>query len=291
MFLILANIVLPVFLIIAVGALYAKRFKPDISWINKLNMDVFIPALIFSVLSSSDFQLVNYWHLVIGTSVVVVGSGLMLWPLVKPLNVSAKTFLPPMMFNNTGNMGIPLLLLAFGEAVLPAAITVFITVTLLHFTLGLYILNSNTKFSSLLKIPILVASVVGLLVSHFKLQLPSALATPVEMLGQISIPLMLFALGVRLLDVNFKDMKLGVVGAVACPVSGMLLAYLIAPFLILPDQQWGVLLVVAALPPAVLNFMLAEQYQQEPQRVASIVLAGNFASLVFIPIALWLALF
>ncbi|HKM16039.1 MAG TPA: AEC family transporter [Marinospirillum sp.] len=291
MFLTLANIVLPVFLIIAVGALYAKRFKPDISWINKLNMDVFIPALIFSVLSSSDFQLVNYWHLVIGTSVVVVGSGLMLWPLVKPLKVSAKTFLPPMMFNNTGNMGIPLLLLAFGETALPAAITVFITVTLLHFTLGLYILNSNTKFSSLFKIPILVASVVGLLISHFNLQLPSALAMPVEMLGQISIPLMLFALGVRLLDVNFKDMKLGIVGAIACPVSGMLLAYLIAPFLTLPDQQWGILLVVAALPPAVLNFMLAEQYQQEPQRVASIVLAGNFASLVFIPLALWLALF
>lgn len=291
MFLTLANIVLPVFLIIAVGALYAKRFKPDISWINKLNMDVFIPALIFSVLSSSDFQLVNYWHLVIGTSVVVLGSGLILWPLVKPLKVSAKTFLPPMMFNNTGNMGIPLLLLAFGEAALPAAITVFITVTLLHFTLGLYILNSNTKFSSLFKIPILVASVVGLLASHFNVQLPSALATPVAMLGQISIPLMLFALGVRLLDVNFKDMKLGVVGAIACPVSGMLLAYLVAPFLTLPDQQWGILLVVAALPPAVLNFMLAEQYQQEPQRVASIVLAGNFASLVFIPLALWLALF
>lgn len=291
MFLTLANIVLPVFLIIAVGGVYAKRFKPDISWINKFNMDVFIPALIFSVLSSSDFQLVNYWHLVIGTSVVVLGSGLMLWPLVKLLKVSAKTFLPPMMFNNTGNMGIPLLLLAFGEAALPAAITVFITVTLLHFTLGLYILNSNTKFRSLFKIPILVASVVGLLASHFNVQLPSALATPVEMLGQISIPLMLFALGVRLLDVNFKDMKLGVVGAIACPVSGMLLAYLIAPFLTLPDQQWGILLVVAAFPPAVLNFMLAEQYQQEPQRVASIVLAGNFASLVFIPLALWLALF
>lgn len=291
MFLTLANIVLPVFLIIAVGVLYAKRFKPDISWINKLNMDVFIPALIFSVLSSSDFQLVNYWHLVIGTSVVVVGSGLMLWPLVKLLKVSAKTFLPPMMFNNTGNMGIPLLLLAFGEAALPAAITVFITVTLLHFTLGLYILNSNTKFSSLFKIPILLASIIGLLISHFNVQLPSALATPVEMLGQISIPLMLFALGVRLLDVNFKDMKLGVVGSIACPVSGMLLAYLVGPFLTLPDQQWGVLLVVAALPPAVLNFMLAEQYQQEPQRVASIVLAGNFASLIFIPLALWLALF
>lgn len=291
MFQTLANIVLPVFLIIAVGALYAKKFRPDIGWINKVNMDVFIPALIFSALSSSDFQLNSYLHLALASFVVVVGSGLILWPFVKPLKVSAKTFLPPMMFNNTGNMGIPLLVLAFGEAALPAAITIFVTVNLLHFTLGLYILDRRTKFSSLLKNPIVLASFIGLAFSHFNLHLPAFLAVPTEMLGQISIPLMLFALGVRLLDVDLSDLKLGMVGAVACPAVGVLIAYSIAPFLTLPDQQWGILLVFAALPPAVLNFMLAEQYQQEPQRVASIVLAGNFASLVFIPIALWLALF
>lgn len=291
MFLTLANIILPVFLIISVGAFYSYQFKPDIRWVNKLNMDVFIPALIFSVLSSSDFQLINYLHLAFGVVVVVLGSGLILWPLVKPLKVSAKTFLPPMMFNNTGNMGIPLLVLAFGEAALPAAVTIFITVTLLHFTLGLYILDRRTRLSSLFKIPIVLASLVGLVFSCFNFNLPSSLALPVEMLGQVSIPLMLFALGVRLLDVDLSDMRLGMVGAIACPISGILLAYLIAPLLTLPDQQWGILLVFAAMPPAVLNFMLAEQYQQEPKRVASIVLAGNFASLVFIPLALWLALF
>lgn len=162
---------------------------------------------------------------------------------------------------------------------------------MLHFTLGLYILDRRTRLSSLFKIPIVLASLVGLVFSYFNFHLPSSLALPVEMLGQVSIPLMLFALGVRLLDVDLSDMRLGMVGAIACPVSGILLAYLVAPLLTLPDQQWGILLVFAAMPPAVLNFMLAEQYQQEPQRVASIVLAGNFASLVFIPLALWLALF
>lgn len=291
MFLTLTNIVLPVFLIIAVGAVYAKKFKPDIGWINKVNLDVFIPALIFSGLSSSEFELVNYLGLAIGSLVVVIGSGLILWPLVKPLKVSAKTFLPPMMFNNTGNMGIPLLVLAFGEEALPAAITIFVTVNLLHFTLGVYILDNQTKLTSIFKNPIILASFIGLAFSFLDFNLPEFLATPTDMLGKISIPLMLFALGVRLLDVDLSDMKLGIVGAIACPASGVLLAYLIAPFLNLPDQQWGILLVFAALPPAVLNFMLAEKYQQEPQRVASIVLAGNFASLVFIPIALWLALF
>ncbi|WP_342715852.1 AEC family transporter [Marinospirillum alkaliphilum] len=282
---------LPVFLIVSTGAVYARWFKPDLAWINKLNMDVFIPALIFSVLSSSDFQLVNYLHLALGAAAVALGSGLLLWPLVKPLHVEARTFLPPMMFNNTGNMGIPLLVLAFGESALPAAVTVFITVTLLHFTLGLYILDRSTRFSSLLRVPIVLATLAGLVFSHFELIMPGSLALPIEMLGQISIPLMLFALGVRLLDVDLSDMKLGVIGAIACPVSGVLMAYLVAPFLTLPGDQWGILLVFAALPPAVLNFMLAEKYQQEPQRVASIVLAGNFASLAFIPAALWLALF
>lgn len=291
MLLTLANIVLPVFLIVAVGALYSHKFKPDIVWINKINIDVFIPALIFSALSSNDFKLVNYLDLVLGSFLVVVGSGLLLWPLTKFLKVSTKTFLPPMMFSNTGNMGIPLLVLAFGESALPAAVTIFVTVNLMHFTLGLYILDSRTKFSSLLKNPIVLASIIGLAFSYFNLQLPGFLAVPIEMLGQISIPLLLFALGVRLLDISLSDIKLGIVGAVACPLIGVLIAYLIAPWLTLPDQQWGVLLVFAALPPAVLNFMLAEQYQQEPERVASIVLIGNFASLIFVPLALWLALF
>lgn len=254
-------------------------------------MDVFIPALIFSALSSSDFEIVKYRDLALGTFIIVLGSGLILWPLTRLLKVSAKTFLPPMMFNNTGNMGIPLLVLAFGEVALPAAITIFVTVNLMHFTLGLYILDKHTKLSSLVKNPIVLASFIGLAFSYFNLHVPDVLAVPTDMLGKISIPLMLFALGVRLLDVDLSDMKLGVLGAIACPASGVLLAYLIAPFLTLPDQQWGVLLVFAALPPAVLNFMLAEKYQQEPQRVASIVLAGNFASLIFIPLALWLALF
>lgn len=284
------NIVLPVFLVVSTGAAYARWFKPDIAWINRINMDVFIPALIFSVLSGSDYNLAEYLHLAFGALAVSLGSGLLLWPFLKALKVSGKTFLPPMMFNNTGNMGIPLLVLAFGEAALPAAVTLFITVNLLHFTLGLYILDRSTRLSSLIKVPIVLATFAGLVFSYVGWQLPSALALPVEMLGQISIPLMLFALGVRFLDVDLSDIGLGVIGALACPLSGVIAAYLVAPLLSLQGDQWGMLLVFSALPPAVLNFMLAEKYRQEPQKVASIVLAGNLASLVIIPAALWLAL-
>lgn len=290
MFLTIINIVLPVFLVVAAGATYARWLKPDLGWINRINMDVFIPALIFSVLSSSDFDVGDYLPLALGALVISLGSGLLLWPFLKWVGASAKTFLPPMMFNNTGNMGIPLLVLAFGEAALPAAVTLFITVNLLHFTFGLYFLDRNTKLLALFKVPIVLATFAGLAFSYFDWQLVQALALPIEMLGQISIPLMLFALGVRFLDVDLSDLRLGVIGALACPLSGLFIAYWLAPLLNLQGEQAAMLLVFAALPPAVLNFMLAEKYQQEPQKVASIVLAGNFASLGIIPAVLWLAL-
>lgn len=287
----LLNILLPVFLIIALGAGYAYKCKPEISWINKVNMDVFVPALIFSVLAGSDFNIANYLNLLIACALVVLGSGLLAVPIARLLKVPLKTFVPPMMFNNTGNMGIPLIVLAFGEAALPAAVTIFVTVNLMHFTLGLYLVNNQVGFLGLFKEPMVVVTSLGLGFSLLNIVLPQALAVPLDMLGKISIPLMLFALGVRLIEVDLSSIKLGVIGAIVCPLSGMGLAYLVAPWMSLSAEHWGALLIFAALPPAVLNFMLAEKYQVEPKTVASIVLIGNFASLFFMPFALWLALF
>jgi predicted permease len=290
MLLTILNIVFPVFAVIGVGTVWGKLHRPDLALVNRLNMEIFVPALVFAVLAGKDFQIAAYQQLALGAVAVVVGSGLISWPLAKLLKVDPKTFVPPMMFNNTGNMGIPLLLLAFGQAALPAAVLVFVIEMLLHFTLGLYILDHRTRMIGLLKIPIVQAAFAGLLFSFTGWSLPQAVAVPIEMLGQISIPLMLFALGVRLLDVDLSDLKLGIVGAIVCPLAGMAVAFAASPWLTLSGDQWGILLVFAALPPAVLNFMVAEQYRQEPRRVASIVLIGNLGSLVFIPLALWWAL-
>jgi hypothetical protein len=109
-----------------------------------------------------------------------------------------------------------------------------------------------------------------------------------NMLGEVCIPLMLFALGVRMLDIDFSDWKLGMLGAIACPVSGLLLAWPMIALLDLPNLQIASLWVFAALPPAVLNYMVAEQYQQEPHKVASLVLLSNLGSLIVMPIVLGL---
>ena len=166
----------------------------------------------------------------------------------------------------------------------------FIIEMVLHFTVGFYILNHRTNPFNLLKMPMIQATILGLLCSSLHITLPDALANTVKLLGQVSVPLLLFSLGVRLLDVNLRDWKLGTFGAIAGPTAGIACVYLVIPLLHLDATQYAQLLIFAALPPAVLNVLVAEQYRQEPDRVASIVLLGNLASLLIMPAILWFAL-
>lgn len=279
---------LPVFLIAGCGALYGRYRTPDIQGLNKLNMELFVPLLVFSVLADQQAPLQDYASLALAATVVVLGSGLLLYPLARVLDLNLKTFLPPMMFNNSGNMGIPILVLAFGDAALPAAIVLFIVEMLLHFSVGLYMLDPHTSIIQRLRLPIVFASIAGLTVNLAGVPIPGWLLESMDMLGGICIPLMLFALGVRMLDVDFRDWKLGMLGAIACPASGLILAWPMIALLDLPGLQIASLWVFAALPPAVLNYMVAEQYQQEPHKVASLVLISNLGSLVVMPVVLGL---
>lgn len=278
--------VFPLVAIVTVGFFYARRYKPDMTAANQVNIDVFVPALIFAVLSAESFDLVQFQSLAIGAAIVVIGSGILLFPACKLLGVHPKTFIPPMMFSNSGNLGIPLMVLAFGEDALSAAVVLFLVENVLHFTVGIYILDHKTRLINLLKMPMIAATILGLIWSGFDLSIPKAVHTFIEMLGQIAIPLMLFALGVRMTSVDFKNWKVGSFSAILCPASGILLAIICQQFLQLSMEQFAYLVVFGSLPPAVLNYMIAERYNQEPEQVASIVLLGNMGSLIFVPLTL-----
>jgi len=278
--------VFPLTAIVLTGFFYAKRHKPEMAIPNKLNLDIFVPALIFAVMSAKSFEIGDYIDLALGATAVVLGSGLLLLPLAKLMGLNLKTFLPPMMFNNSGNLGIPLVVLAFGEQALPAAIILFMVENMLHFTVGVYILDHRSNMLAVLRNPMILASIAGIGWSLAGLTMPPAIYTFIDMLGQISIPLMLFALGVRMTYVDFSQWRLGVLGALLCPLSGIAVALAVQPWLQLDSTQFGYLVLFGALPPAVLNYMVAERYQQEPHHVASIVLLGNIASLAVIPLTL-----
>jgi predicted permease len=194
------------------------------------------------------------------------------------------------MFTNTGNMGLPLALLAFGEAALQAAVLLFIIEVVLHFTVGLYIMDHRTRPWELLRMPIILALAAGLACSLGGWSPPTPVLDTCRLLGEASIPLMLFALGARFSEVGFGDWRIGLWGALLCPLSGIAAALLVRPWLELPPMQVGQLLLYGALPPAVMNLLVAERYNQEPERVAALVLIGNLGSVVAVPVTLYFIL-
>jgi predicted permease len=286
----IAGIMAPVLTMIGVGWLYARRHAPDLSAINRMNMDVFAPALIFSALASRDFSIADNRWLLLASALIVLGSGVLAWGVARAARVPARTFVPPMMFNNCGNMGLPISVLAFGQAGLAPAVAMFVVSNLIHFTLGARIVDPRASVSQLLLTPMNLATVAGFAVAATDLPRPGLLMSSLELIGQATIPLMLFALGVRMVSVSRSSWRIGLLGALVCPLTGLAVALAIDPLLPLQAEQRGLMYIFASLPPAVLNFMVAERYNREPGKVAAIVLVGNIASVVFLPIGLAIGL-
>lgn len=279
-------ILFPIFSLIFVGYLYAKFVNVNLEFINRMNMDIFLPALLIIVLSRNTFSILNYQSLLIASILIVLITGLMAWAFAKIFNLSIPMFVPSMMFNNCGNMGLPLAVLAFGDEALSAAVVVFLGSNLLHFTLGTYLVGGKISWWNLLKIPVNIATIIGLVISFSGWQIPETLNRPIDMMAGVPIPLMLVALGVRIQSVGFSSWKIGLVGAIICPLFSVIVAFLLLLVIPLETSQQVQLLLFATLPPAVLNYMFAEKYNQQAAEVASLVVVGNAFSLLTLTLML-----
>ena len=286
----IVSILFPLFALTAVGYLVGRRQRPDLSHANKLNMDVFVPALVFAALANKSFHVADFVPLLGATLFLVGGCGLAGWALARGLGVAPRTLVPPLMFNNCGNLGLPLAVLAFGDQALAPAVAMFMVSNLLHFSFGAWLLDHSISVAGVWKVPSVLATLAGIAVGLLGIEVWAPAMTAIRMLGEISIPLMLFALGVRLTESRIGELRLGLIGAAARPLIGMALALLAMQLIPLSKSEQALLLVFGALPPAVLNYIFAERYHQEPEKVASIVLLGNVAALLFLPVALAIGL-
>ncbi|MBC7512963.1 MAG: AEC family transporter [Herminiimonas sp.] len=299
------GIIVPVFVIIALGYGYARlrgsTVQADMVAVNRVSMDVLCPLLVFTALASRDFDLAHNSLLILAGVGISLGSGLLAWPVARFFGYDVRSFVPPMMYNNCGNMGLPLAVLAFGSDSLPAAVALFMASNLVYFSVGIALIRSGRRAGDdpatdavspwqLLRSPMMIAMLIGVLFAALHLHLPAPLFQGLKLLGEACIPLMLFALGVRMLEVSLKSWHIGMVGAIVCPLAGLLVAGLLELILPLTALQRGQMYLFAALPPAVFCFMVAERYRQEPDKVAAIVLLGNLAAVGFVPLGLWLGL-
>jgi predicted permease len=203
----LLAILFPIFGIVAAGYFYARHHKPEMAVANRLNMDIFVPALVFAAMAGKSFDLLAYGPLALGGFLVLATCGLLAWPIARLVGVQPKTLVPPMLFNNSGNIGLPLAVLAWGEAALPAAVILFMVENTLHFSFGARLLNPETRLLTLWRIPVVFAAIAGLTVAILKIPIWQPLVIAIKMLGDVSVPLLLFSLGVRMTDVSFREWK------------------------------------------------------------------------------------
>ena len=286
----IVSIVFPIFAIVMTGFAYGRRHRPEMMAANKLNMEVFLPALIFTALAGKSFELADNIPFVIGSIVVVFGSGLLTWPVARLLGIDPKTLVPPSMFNNCGNMGLPLMLLTFGDSALGPTVVLMLVVTLLQFALTPWLIKGESPLTTIWREPLILAAILGVAVSMGGITLWPPLMKACRLLGDISIGLMIFSLGVRLSTAKLSAVGVGITGAIVTPLTGMLTAWVFGELAGLSRLDQDILFLFGALPPAVSCFIFAEKYHQEPDKVASIAMIGNASALFFIPLALALRL-
>ena len=284
------SITLPIFSIVLVGFIYGRVKKPNMTGANQVIIDLALPCLIFTSLSAKQFELTSASLFVLSATIVVIFSGLLIWPLAKYSGTGAKALLPSVMFGNVGPIGIPITVLAFGPEGLAPAILILVFSNILHFSVGVGIMSGRVDAKLIYASPLVWATILGILFSYLRLSLPDWVGISVSMIGTILVPLMLLSLGTRLADSKIEHLKVGAIGSILSIISRLLITYIVLMFVPLEPIQKGALILFAGLPPAVFNYMFADRYKQEPDKVASIVIVGHLLSLLVLPLVLWLAL-
>ena len=276
----------PLVAIVGVGIYIGRRHNPQMESVNNINLNVFVPALVFYSLTEQNFKFEHYAFLALSGLALIMTTALIAFPVSRAIRYQYKTIAPPLMFHNAGNVGLPLLALALGPEGLAAGLILFLVGNVTHFGLGSYMLDHEANWIRSITSPAILAALLAFGLQSANINVASTLMLPVQMLGNIAVPLMLFSLGVRLANANIDHWRVGSVIGLMTPCIGILLAFIITAVLPLDRTQAGALILFGALPPAVMNYLFAERYAQEPAKVSAIVLFGNVLAILTLPVVL-----
>lgn len=284
----LFSILAPVLVSVGIGFAWVRlgrAYQTDM--VAHLVMGVGAPCLVFSTITGMGIPVASLATMALGTVLAIalfVAAG---WLVIRALGLNMRGYLPAMMFPNCGNMGLPLSLFAFGEVGLGLAISCFMICSVLHFTVGVGISSGSLHLGRLLKVPVLYAVLAGVAVVVFALPVPAWIADTTSTLGGMTIPLMLISLGVSLgrLRVTAVGRSLGLAGGRL--VFGFLVGLGVAEVLGLEGLARGVMILQTSMPMAVFSYLFAQVYDNEPEEVASLVVASTVLSLLLLPLLLW----
>lgn len=283
------GILFPVFALAAAGFAVGRWLKPDFKPINRINMDVCIPALVFASLTTMPLD-TEQVPLITASLVAVLVPALLMIPICKIFKLNFKAWAPPHMFRNSGNLAIPLFTYTFGDTALAPAVLLFVVSACIHISLGLALLSEGNPLKQIFKMPIFLAAAVAMTLNLSGVAVWNPIYEATSLLGQAAVPIMLLSLGSQMVNLRLSGLKVGLLCTAQSLFTGAIAFAIIYFFIPLPTLHLQMMVLFTMLPPAVMNYLFAERFNVEPPKVASMVLFGNFLSVVTLPILLTFAL-
>jgi predicted permease len=287
LFVTVLQIVAPVFLLALIGVVWVKLgYEYRVQFVTRLAMTIGVPALIFTSLMKTEIErdalFATVWAACAAYGVVTI----VFFILVKLGRLDVQTFLAPLIFGNTGNLGLPLALFAFGEVGLGYAVVIFAVMGIYSFTFGIWLVSGGGSLLKVIKEPLVGATLLGGLFMVQGWQTPVWMTNTLELIGQMAIPLMLITLGVALARLTPENVIRAVILALVKVAVCAGVAFGIGTFFQLAPIALAVLVLQVSTPVAVTSYLLAEKYGAEAGEVAGLVVVSTLLAVVTIPITL-----
>ncbi len=281
------EIVAPVFLLAGIGFVWVKLgFEYRIQFVTQMAMTLAVPCLIFVSLMNTQIESSALTALLLAGitayGVVSIVAAVLVWAL----GLNRRTYLAPLIFGNTGNLGLPLALFAFGEAGLSYAVVVFAIMAIWSFTFGIWLVAGAGSLGKVLREPLVWATVLGALFLWQGWQTPKFLTDTLTLLGQMAIPMMLITLGVAVARLSPRGIGRAILLSALKIILCVGIAWAAASWFELDDIAFGVLVLQVATPIAVTSYLLAEKYGADAQAVAGLVVVSTLMSVGALPLIL-----
>jgi len=287
----LFNIVAPVLVCAAIGFTWARLGLPfETPFVTSLVTNIAAPCLILATLTKLNVSAEAFGQMAGAGALALLIFMVVAAAVLKAAKLSLHSFLPAMMFGNTGNMGLPLALFAFGETGLALGIAFFAVNAVAQFTLGALISSGSMSLGRLVRTPVLWAVSVALVSMFSGVKPPTFIASTLTLLGNIAIGLMLLALGVSLARLKVRSLGRTFGLAVFRLAMGFGVGLGLTYVLGLEGAQRGVVILACSMPVAVFNYLFAQRYGREAEEVASVIVTSTLISFATLPLLLLVVL-
>ena len=289
----LFEVLFPVFLSIGIGYWYGKKdAKFDTNFITTFSGNIGLPCIIFYSLTFSDIDFDIFIKFSLLTFVYVGIFSIIGLIVLKLLNKDIVRLLPPLILPNTGNMGIPLCLFAFGIKGLAIATAITSTILVLHFSLGILLASRKFSIQPLIKCVPVYAIIFSLFFVYYKIPAPKFLENATFLIGYSAIFLVLVSLGVALSKLKVFSFKETLIYSLIRVLIGPIIGFAFVKYLNLTGVEAGVMFIQASMPSAILTYLVAEMYSPKEitDSIASTVALSTFLSLFTLVLIVFLAL-